>query len=101
MVATVTALKDVIIRAFVRGNTPVEMGGRVFMKPSEREEWIEISEGETKSGLGLVIGVHPSSMPSTMPFTIKGVQVVITDGWGNEDLPKEFFGLYRLEVDEP
>jgi hypothetical protein len=101
MTYKVTALKDVTIRAYVRGKTAVEMGGRVFMKPSEREEWISLSAGEVVRGLGLVIATHPASVPNVMPLNVHGISMVIGDSWGNEDLPKEFFGLYRLEVDEP
>jgi len=96
----VTALQDVTIRAYVRGQTPVQIGDQIAMKPSEHEEWISLGAGEVREGLGFVIGVHPHSLPDESPIHVKGVPLIIGSGWSNDDLPKEFYGLYRLEVSE-
>lgn len=96
----VTALKDVIIRAYVRGSTPVRIGEHIAMKPSEREEWVSLRAGQVRDGLGLVLGVHPGSLPNEEPIHVEGIPMILGDGWSNEDLPKEFHGLFRLEVSE-
>jgi len=100
MTYKVTALKTVTIRAYVRGKTAVRIGGQIAMKPSERDEWIQLKAGEVRDGLGLVIGVHPSSLPDHVPTHIHGIATVLSEGWSPDDLPKEFNGLYRLEVSE-
>ena len=98
----VTALRDVTIRAYVRGQTPQRLGDSVFMRPSEREEWISLRAGEVREGLGLVLGVAPRSAPDQTPVHIHGIAMVLPDeGWSSDDLPKEFFGLFRLEVHNP
>ena len=94
----VTALHDVTIRAYVRFQTPVNRGGRILMKPGETQEWVSLRGGEVRDGLGLVIGVHPNCMPNQIPRYVKGVPMILTDTWSNDELPKEFFGLFRLEV---
>jgi len=96
----ITALKDVTIRAYVRGHTPVHLGNQVAMKPTEHEEWISLRAGEVREGLGLVLGVHPKSLPSEPPIHVEGIPMIIGSGWSNEELPKEFYGLYRLEMSE-
>jgi hypothetical protein len=94
----VTALRDITIRAYVRSQTPVDYGGHIFMKPDERQEWVSLRAGEVRDGLGLVIGIHPSCIPDETPTHVTGVAMILTEGWSNDQLPKEFFGLYRLEV---
>jgi len=94
----VTALKDVTIRAYVRSQTPVNRGGHILMKPEERQDWVSLRAGEVRDGLGLVIGVHPNCVPNQPPMHVRGVAMILTEGWSNDQLPKEFFGLYRLEV---
>ena len=94
----VTALRDVTIRAKVGAKEPRRVGVQVVMVPSEREEWITLAAGEAREHLGLVLGVHPSSAPDMTPIHAAGVGIVMPGGWGNEELPKEFFGLYRLEI---
>ena len=96
----VTAIKDVTIRAYIRGSTPVRIGEHIAMKPSEHEEWVSLRAGEVCDGLGLVLGVHPRSLPHETPIHVKGVAMIIGSGWSNDDLPKDFYGLYRLEAYE-
>ena len=96
----VTALQDVTIRAYVRGETPIRLGNQVVMKPTEHEEWVSLRAGQFRDGLGLVIGVHPNSLPDESPTHVKGVPMIIGEGYSSEELPKEFHGLYRLEVSE-
>jgi len=96
----VTALRDVTVRAFVPTQTPVRIGTQTVMKPSEQEEWISLRAGEVRDGVGLVLGVHPASLPNEIATHVQGVPMILTAGWSNADLPKEFFGLYRLECQE-
>ncbi len=95
----VTALRDVTVRAYIRFQKPERIGDLLMMRPAEREEWVTLRQGEVRSGLGLVIGVHPRSCPAEMAIHVRGVPMVMSESWSNEDLPKEFFGLFRLEVD--
>ena len=94
----VTALHDVTIRAFVRHKTPERLGSVIVMRPSEREEWISLRAGDVRDGLGMVIGAHPSSVPGETPVHIHGVAMVFIESWSDKELPKEFWGLFRLEV---
>jgi hypothetical protein len=95
----VTALRDVTIRAKVRSRAPRRVGDQTVLAPSEHDEWITLRAGETREHLGLVLGVHPASAPQGFAIEIEGVAIVIPDeSWGPEQLPKEFFGLYRVEV---
>lgn len=98
----VTALRDVTIRAYVRFQKPERLGNELVMRPAEREEWIPLRAGESREHLGLVLGVHPRSLPDVAPIHIKGVAMVLPEeNWSPEQLPREFFGLYRLEVQPP
>jgi len=63
----VTALRDVTIRAYVPFQAPVRIGNDTVMKPSERQEWISLQAGEVREGIGLVLGVHSSSLPNETP----------------------------------
>ena len=94
----ITALRDVTIRAFVRYQIPQQIGGQLVMRPSERQEWISLRAGEVKDGLGMVMGVHPQSVPTETPVHIAGVPMIQLEGWSNDELPKEFLGLFRLEA---
>ncbi len=95
----VTALRDVTIRAKVPGTAPTRVGDQTVMVPSEREEWITLRAGETREHLGLILGAHPSSAPDALAMNVDGVSIAFPDeSWGPENLPKEFFGLYRIEV---
>jgi len=94
----ITALKDVTVRAFVHTQKIEEISGHMVAHPSSEEKWICLRKGEVQEGLGLVIGVHPRWCPDKKPLNIEGVSMVIAESWSNDDLPKEFFGLYRLEV---
>ncbi len=83
----VTALKDVTIRAYVR------------LKPhGEREEWISMRAGEVREGLGMLLGVHPSSAPGQPVVHVRGIAMIMGDGWSPDQLPMDFLGLFRLEV---
>jgi len=95
----VTAFKNVSIWACVRGEVPTRLGSQIFMRPSERQEWVSLRAGEIRDDLGLVIGVHPNCIPSERPVSANGVSMVMID-WKEEALPKEFFGLFRLEIQE-
>ena len=100
MTYKVTALKNVTIRARIRGQRLVPVGNQYATIPSETEEWVTLRLGEARSGLGLVLGVHPSSAPGEQAISYNGgPQMVSAGGWSNEELPKEFLGLFRLEVE--
>ena len=98
----VTALKDVVVLATVliqiTDKTPT---GTIIQHPGERKQWIELLEGETKDGLGMVYGVHPKCVPNALPSYVNGFAYIATSAWSVADLPKEFFGLFRLEVSAP
>ena len=75
----------------------MRLGQHVAMKPSEHEEWISLRAGEVRDGLGFVLGVHPSCLPHEMPSQVNGVTMIIVSGWSDADLPKDFYGMFRLE----
>jgi hypothetical protein len=84
-----TALKDVTILAYVGGGSPAL---------PERQEWISLEAGEVRGGLNPVLGVHPNSLPNETPTVVERIVIGLpTESWSPDDLPKEFFGLYRLE----
>lgn len=93
----VTALANVTIRAYMPHQTPVRLGPSIVMKPGEREEWVTLRAGQVREGLGLVLGVHPNSLPEAEAWHINGVKMVLPESWSTADLPKDFFGLFRLE----
>jgi hypothetical protein len=59
----VTALQDVTIRAYVLSG--------ISTRPSEQQEWVSLEAGEVRDGLGLVLGVHPKSLPGETPTEIE------------------------------
>ena len=83
----VTALKNVTIKAMVRTQVRENIGTDHIFRPSEREEWITLRAGEVRDGLGLVLETHP-----------KHGLALAEQGFLDGDLPKEFGGLYRLEI---
>jgi hypothetical protein len=87
----VTALKRVTFCVAVTTQIRVDLGnGEFYMKPGpSRDEWITLRAGEVRDGLGLVGGVHAKH-----GFGPPALQ----EGWNDGDLPKEFYGLYRLEI---
>ena len=95
----IIALRDVTVRAYVRTQAIKRLGTDVITHPSERQEWIALKAGETRTGLGLVVGIHPSCRPDEIPTHVNGVAMIIGDGWLDGDLPKEFYGLFRLDVE--
>jgi hypothetical protein len=88
---SVEALRDVVIRAAVKADHT----GR------HREEWIILKAGEGRKGLLFVVGVHPAAAPEIRPMLFNGVRIALAEDCPDSDLPKEFFGLYRLSVDAP
>jgi hypothetical protein len=95
----VTALGDVTFRAKVPTMASRRVGDETVMVPSECDEWITLRAGETREHLGLVLGAHPNSAPDALAVHVEGVSIALPDeSWAPEDLPKEFFGLYRLDV---
>ena len=95
----VTALKDVVIRINVPCiGTKSLGGGQFFNHPSEREEWVKLKAGEVRENLHLLTGVHPAYVPNENAWNIDGVSVVVPSGWGNQDLPKNFYDLFILDL---
>ncbi len=68
------------------------------MRPSEREDWVRLREGDVREDLGLVLGVHPNCLPDRSPTHANGVAMILAEPFEESELPKEFFGLYRLEL---
>jgi hypothetical protein len=93
----VTALQDVTLRAYVRSKKPKDIGGHVVLAPTESQQWVSLRAGEVRDGLGLVVGVHPKCCPDERAVSLQGVSIVTGQGWSNSELPKEFYGLFRLE----
>jgi hypothetical protein len=61
--------------------------------------FIRLKKGETND-VAMVFGVHPRHFPNRPVANRDGFQYIPDEGGDNEHLPKEFFGLYRLEVSE-
>ena len=93
----VTALQTVTVLAYVNHMVPVRRGTHVLMKPTQEQEWITIPANQTRDDLGLVMGIHPNSAPNARPVHVEGVARVQIR-YKNSELPKEFLGLFRLEV---
>jgi len=95
----VTALKDVVIRINVPSVGTKNLGGGAFFQhPSEREEWITLKAGEVRENLHLLVGIDPSFLPNERKINLHGVVVVTPGGWGNHELPKNFFDLFILDI---
>ncbi len=101
MVYKVIALRDVTIRAMVKGTRIVNSGGKMMMIPSETEEWIFLRAGQERDALVTVVGVHPKDREDLFATFVRGEPIVLADTWEPTDLPKVFFGLYRLECCDP
>jgi hypothetical protein len=85
----VTALKDIRILA----NVPTPNG------PNREEAiWISLKAGQVQDGLGMVWGLHPSYGLGQPTQRMKGYEVLMEPSWNSSELPKEFFGMYRLEI---
>jgi len=99
MTYKVTALGDVTFRAYVRGQKLLVVGGAVGVRPVESEEWITLRAGESREGLGLVLGISPRSLPQQPVIHISGIPMVLMPSYSPQTLPKDFFGLLRLEAE--
>jgi hypothetical protein len=98
MTFKVTAIRNVTIRAYVRFQEPVDLGGHIAMKPSERREWITLRAGEIRDGLGMVLGVSPEYLPNHQALRNPGEPPVVF--LEPQNLPAEHFGLFRLECSQ-
>jgi hypothetical protein len=97
----VTALQDVMLRAYVPTQKLTTHGNERIVVPSEKEEWVSLRAGECRENLGMILGVHPDYLPSETPLHVQGSPPMIcAPSTADSDLPKEFFGLYRLELQE-
>lgn len=85
-----------MIFANVPGQEIVHSSGADLLK--EKAMWITLKAGEIKDGLGMIWGVHPAYAPQEVKHVIHGQQVVTGGSALDEELPKEFFGLYRIEI---
>ena len=93
----ITALKEVVILAFVTKQIiDTSPGGNSFPRPIAELQWIPLHEGEIKDGVGMVYGVRPDCLPNMATKTLDGFCHVDTGTWHGADLPRDFFGLYRL-----
>ena len=93
----ITAIHDVTIRASMPGHEARQIGNSIVYVPKETESWVSIKSGESVI-TGLVLGVHPSCVRNEFPMTIRGVAMVLMPGYGQSDLPQEFFGLFHMDV---
>jgi hypothetical protein len=82
----VTAIKPVEILAKVRREEAT--------RPAERYEWIYLSAGEVRDGLGWVIGVMASYAPNKPAEVRAGKEAVLLPP--DEKLPKVYFELFEL-----
>jgi hypothetical protein len=93
-----TAIHDVTIRAYVLGREARNFGTSIVHVPKEMPKWVSIRAGSSVV-TGLVLGVEPRCLPDQFPTHIDGVPMVLMPGYSQKDLPKEFFGLFRIEVE--
>lgn len=91
----VTAIKPVEILAKVRREDAHGHLGRQTTRPAESYEWIYLSAGEVRDGLGWVIGVMASYVPNEPAEFRAGKEAVLLPL--NDKLPKVYFGLFGLE----
>jgi len=97
MTYKVTALKDVRFLTHLRRKKAVEIGGVIGMRPYETREWISLRRGESRDGLGLLMGIDPHFLPQEQGLTVEGESFVPLSG-SLDILPKDFFGLLRIEA---
>ena len=98
---TVTALRDVTIWAAVKGEKlEVIDEGIHFMRPCATEQWLELAAGESREGLGMVLGVSPEDAPDATPIRPSGKPQMVLLAHNQADLPREFLGLLRIEYRE-
>jgi hypothetical protein len=96
---SVLALCDVVIRASVNTERMSRQDGKSVCVPHHHEEWITLRAGEERKGLVFVVGVYPAAAPKVRPILFNGVRIALADDCPDADLPKDFFGLYRLSLD--
>jgi hypothetical protein len=94
----VIALKSVRFLANVRIQKPQRIGSDTVFVPGEKAEWIFLKEGDTKDGLGMVLGVEPRYAPNATKRREGALIYAELDQWFEGDLPKDFFGVLRLEI---
>jgi len=94
----VTALKAVKFLANVRGEKTERIGADLVSRPTETKTWISLKANESRDGLGLIWGIDPRQLPDEAAMQHGGYQFVMLPAWLDGDLPKEFFGLLRLEI---
>lgn len=98
MTFKVTALRDVTFWGYVRSQSVEVIGGAVGVRPRESEQWISLRAGEVRGGLGLILGIAPQCLPRESAITVSGVRMVLLPSYSPDTLPREFFGLLRLEA---
>jgi hypothetical protein len=97
----VTALRPVTIWANIESSKGEGAPGEAEeVMYEDRPAWIELQSGETLDKLAGVHGVHPACMPHEkrvyLPDTDEDFVPLST--WCEAELPKNFFGLFTLEV---
>lgn len=97
----ITALKDASILIRVPTKIKENLGGGEFAwRDGEKIAWVHLKAGETKDGLGMLAGADPRFVPKGIPTVRDGFRFVPSEPWLVGDLPKEFWGLIRLEVSQ-
>ena len=95
----VTATKNVVIRANVRGTRIERIGNNDVIRNNETQEWIKLKAGEVRDGLGFIWGIHPEYAPGR-PFgysKFAGAEIVLPPDV-EQGYPMDVYGLFRLEV---
>ena len=92
----VTALKDVKCWARVPTQSVEVIGSAVGVRKDTDPQWITLDAGERRERVGFVVGIHPDYLPRESAITVSGVRMVLLPSYSG-DLPREFFGLLRIE----
>jgi hypothetical protein len=90
----VTAVKDVIILAYVRKHPPGYDGP--IQQPTESIMWVRVFANKPADGLGMILGVDPRFVKDAPTKTKDGFAYVELTGAGDEFFA-EHFGLFKIE----
>jgi len=66
----VTALKDISIYANVVSQQPVSLLGALAFKPKNSMEWVDMTKGEVREDISMVVGLDPDLMPHKQAIVV-------------------------------
>ena len=94
----ITALKPVRIYANVVTQVPVRVVDQIGYEPRNTRQWVMLKAGEVRDDISLVMGIHPSLLPSE-PKQLMGTNLYVVKITPVTDDPKPqvFHDLLQVE----